>query len=119
MITEQIKKASALIRDVVYIAGLVVAAYLFLGKKAVEKERYNQSTISLQNNVTKNNKTDSIIITRFNELNNRFNNLSDTMKMLIIKTNSVISKQVKSEKGLTDLYKLTGRMEELINWYEK
>jgi len=112
MIWDEIKKASAIIKDIVYIVGLILAAYLFLGKKAVEKDRDLQNKIALQKEVHQNSKTDSIIITRFN-------NLSDTLKIVIQKQDQMIKKQNKFDIGFTKHLKQTDRIEELINWYEQ
>jgi hypothetical protein len=112
MITEEIKKVSSLIRDIVYIAGLIVAAYLFLGKKAVEKERVSQHELTLEKKVDFLIKSDSI-----RKIQNRY--LSDTLRIVVQKQNLMISKQVKSDKGLVELYKSTGKIEELLKWYEQ
>jgi hypothetical protein len=109
-ISDEIKKASALIRDVVYIGGLVVAIYLFTGKKAVEKDRSIQQEIALEKKV-------DLLITSDSVRKMQDRNLSDTLKIVVEKQNLMIKEQGKTKKGLVELYKLTGKVEELVSWW--
>jgi hypothetical protein len=114
---DKIIKVSAILGAVIFIMSSIFGGYSFFARKVIEKERKQQNTIALQNEVGKNSKTDSLIISQFNELNFRFNNLSDTLKIVVQKQNVMINKQIKSDKGLIELYKLTGKVGELVNWW--
>jgi hypothetical protein len=105
-----------------WISAVIGAYFAIVGimstfsKKVIEKDREQQTIIASKNDIRQTKKTDSLIISRFSELNSRFNNLSDTLKKIFEKQNLMISKQVKSDKGLVELYKLTGKMEDAVNY---
>jgi hypothetical protein len=114
---DKIKNTAVWISVVIGAFMAIYGAYSLFTKKIIEKDRQQQSAITLRNEVKDNNKPDSLIISRFSELNFRFNNLSDTLKKIVEKQNLIISKQVKTDKGLVELYKLTGKVEALVNWW--
>jgi hypothetical protein len=106
-----------------WISAIIGAYFAIVGivstftKKVVEKEREQQTITASKNDIQKGKKTDSLIISKFDDLNFRFNNLSDTLKKIVEKQNLMISKQNKSDKAVIELYTLTGKVEALVKWW--
>jgi 3-phosphoglycerate kinase len=110
-IGEEIKKASALIRDVVYIGGLVAAIFLFTGKKAVEKEREATSKATQENTIKELTQTAATMILKIDTLMNSQTKIMAKMDANTKATNAVIV-------GFKKHLKATDRLEELLNFYE-
>ena len=106
---DKVKNGISIFKEVASIGTILFAVYIFIGKSAVKSDQEQRNNIALINQAKQNKVTDSIIISRFD-------NLSDTMKMVILKQNIMISKQVKADKGIIELYRTTGNTEKLINW---
>jgi hypothetical protein len=79
-------------------------------KEIVDQERKYQHDLNLNAKVDLLVKSDSI-----RKVQDR--NLSDTLKKLILKQNLMISKQNTTDKGVVEIFKLTGNIEKYLNIY--
>jgi hypothetical protein len=114
---DKIKNTAVWVSVVIGAFMALYGAYSLFTKKIIEKDREQQTILSSKNDIRQTKKTDSLIISRFAELNFRFNNLSDTFKIIVEKQNIIINKQNKTDKGVIELYKLTGNLEKAFNWW--
>jgi hypothetical protein len=110
-ISDKMSKTSALVRDIIYIGGLLVSIYLFTGKKAVEKERETISKTAQENTIKALTSTTTTMILKIDTL-------MDNQAKIMVKldantkgTNAVIT-------GFKKHLKATDRLEELLNFYE-
>jgi hypothetical protein len=108
---EKINKASGLIKNIVYILGLLFAVYVFIGKNAVEKERSSQQDIALEKKVDRLIVADSVRAVKIDTI---MENQAKMMKK--VNENTKDTKYVIG--GFKKHLKATDRLEELLNFYE-
>jgi hypothetical protein len=102
---------STVMGAIIILSSVFYSGYSLLIKRTIDKERKTQSDLIQVERVNKWISQDSLI-------NIKFGNISDTLKLVIVKQNQLIKQNTKLDLGFTKHLKLSEKVDELINFYE-
>jgi hypothetical protein len=110
-IWDKIIRVSVILGAIIFILTSIYNGYSSYNKRVIEKERKLQSEIIQSERFAKLIKSDSL-------KNVIYNNISDTLRLVIKQQNQLIKQQGKVNIAITNHLKLSDKIDELINYYE-